>query len=157
MLELASLSHRTVASEDRAFLFDLYADMRSEELDAWGWNAQQRQAFLKMQFEAQQRSYWEQFPEGDYQLVLFNQQPVGSIFIVRSKEEIRLVDIALLHCHRNQGVGTLLIQKLLAEAAAAEKPVRLQVMKVNRAIRLYERLGFCKIGDMGTHFLMEAR
>ena len=75
--------------------------------------------------------------------------------VVRMDQEIRLADIALMPEYRNAGIGTSLIRELLSEGAAAGKPVRLHVARTNRAQKLYSRLGFAKIGDTGTHFLME--
>jgi GNAT superfamily N-acetyltransferase len=40
------------------------------------------------------------------------------------------------------GIGTAAIHRLIAEAAEAGRPVRLSVVKINPAMRLYERLGF---------------
>ena len=59
--------------------------------------------------------------------------------------------------HRGTGMGTALLKDLLAEAERAGKPVRLQVLKTNRAIRLYARLGFAITGESPTHLQMEWR
>lgn len=77
------------------------------------------------------------------------------MLVIRSETAIHLADIALLPQYRNQGIGRFLIQKLLAEATQALKPVRLQVRQSNRALRLYQRLGFSKVSEQGIHFLME--
>ena len=47
-----------------------------------------------------------------------------------------------------------LIQALCDEADGRGIPVELQVIKVNPAWRLYERLGFVVIGETETHVLM---
>ena len=146
MLESVSLTYRNAVPEDEGFLFELYASTRIKELDAWGWNNQQQEAFLKMQFQARQSSYKNQFPNSNYQIVLMHQLAVG---------EIRLADIALLPEYRDRGIGSFLIQSLLAEAARARKPLRLQVIQFNRALRLYQRLGFSKVSDRGVYFSME--
>ena len=155
MLELACLTYRNASSEDAEFLFKLYASTRTEELNAWGWDSQQQEAFLKMQFHAQQTSYQNQFPNSNYQIVLMQQLAIGSMLVIRDEAEIRLADIALLPEYRDRGIGSFLLQNLLAEATQAVKPLRLQVIQFNRAIQLYQRLGFAKVGDNGTHFLME--
>ncbi len=155
MLELADLTYRNASSEDAEFLFELYASTRTEELNAWGWDSQQQEAFLKMQFHAQQTSYQNQFPNSSYQIVLMQELAVGSMLVIRNEAEIRLADIALLPEYRDRGIGGYLIQNLLVEATLAGKPVRLQVIQFNRAIQLYQRLGFSKVGDNGTHFLLE--
>ena len=155
MLELADITYRHASPEDESFLFELYASTRTEELNAWGWDTEQQEAFLKMQFHAQQTSYKNQFPNSNYQIILMQQLPIGSMLVIRNKSEIRLGDIALLPEYRDRGIGSFLIQNLLAEASQAVKPVRLQVIQFNRALQLYQRLGFSKVGDNGTHFLME--
>ena len=58
------------------------------------------------------------------------------------RDEIRIIDIALLTLYRNAGIGSGLIEDLLAEAAATGRPVRLQVVRSNPALELYERMGF---------------
>ncbi|ELS05338.1 acetyltransferase [Xenococcus sp. PCC 7305] len=155
MVKWDSLSCRNSVSEDQGFLFELYASTRVEELNAWGWDAQQSSAFLKMQFQAQQASYRNQFPGCKYQIILIQGLAVGAMLVIRSETAIHLADIALLPQYRNQGIGRFLIQKLLAEATQALKPVRLQVRQSNRALRLYQRLGFSKVSEQGIHFLME--
>ena len=44
---------------------------------------------------------------------------------------------------------------LLVEAARDRKPVRIHVERHNPALRLYERLGFVRLGDNGVYYLME--
>ncbi len=155
MLESVSLTYRNAAPEDESFLFKLYASTRTEELNAWGWDTQQQQAFLKMQFQARQISYRNQFPNNNYQIVLIQKLAVGAMLIIRNEAEIHLVDLALLPEYRDRGIGTFLLQNLLAEAAQTRKPVRLHVIQVNRAFQLYQRLGFSTVGNNGIHLAME--
>ena len=147
---------RAADAGDRPFLFRLYCSTREAEMGAWGWDAAQRESFLKMQFAAQTQDYRAQFPHAEHQIILLDSQPIGRIVVARD-DEIRLVDIALLPEHRGAGIGTALMRDLLAEAEQEAKPVRLQVQKSNRAIGLYERLGFSKTGDTGAHLQMEWR
>jgi len=65
------------------------------------------------------------------------------------------VDIAVLPPYRNAGIGTAILRDPLADAAAAQKPVRIHVEKFNPALRLYERLGFVPIADIGVYLFME--
>jgi ribosomal protein S18 acetylase RimI-like enzyme len=77
--------------------------------------------------------------------------------INRGAMEIRVVDLALLPAHRNRGIGTFLMRQVCTEAANAGKPVRLCVLKNNRALRCYERLGFAKTGELGVYDELEWR
>lgn len=144
-------------AEDEGFLFELYADTRQDEMDAWGWGPAPRDAFLRMQFTARQRAYAEQYPQAEGRIVLRAGRPIGRTLVDRAAAEIRLVDIALLAGQRNTGIGTVLLNDLLAEAVASERPVRLDVLKASRAVRLYERLGFALTGDSGVYLTMEWR
>ena len=150
------LSLRPVCLDDEAFLFQVYAGTRAEEMAVVPWNAEQKQAFLQMQFEAQRRAYQQQFPEAEYRIILRDGVDAGRLIVDRSDDEsILLIDIALLPEHRNAGIGSSLIRDLQAEAAQEEKPLRLHVENFNPAFRLYERLGFTKIAETGLYWLME--
>ncbi len=141
---------------DAPFLYQLYASTRADEIAVWGWNPTQQELFLQMQFQAQQRHYAAQYPAATHQIIVGDASPVGRILTARTPPEIWLVDIALLPTHRNQGIGTRLIQDLLQEARAASQSVRLHVAKTNLvAMRLYTRLGFTSIADDGMYILME--
>lgn len=55
------------------------------------------------------------------------------------------VAIGVLPDYRGKGVGSLLLQKLMSDAAANHNSISLNVRASNPAVRLYERLGFVKI------------
>jgi len=152
-----SFSLRKATLEDEEFLCAVYSNTRADEMALTGWDDAQQELFLKMQFITQQRFYRMQDPEPDQQVILLGGEPVGRLVVIKTEGEVRLVDIALLPAFREAGVGTLVIRQLLEEAAEAAKPVRLQVERTNHAARLYERLGFVRIGETDTHFQMEWR
>lgn len=82
-------------------------------------------------------------------------RPVGRVFVHRGPEEIRVVDVGLLTEHRGQGIGSAVLKAVIAEAVEAGRPVRLQVEPSNRALRLYERLGFVRVPTAGIHVELE--
>jgi GNAT superfamily N-acetyltransferase len=133
---------RPATPEDQPFLLELYASTRIEELAGLGWDDNQKQVFIKMQFLARERTY----PQVDNRIVLLNGDPVGRLLVERTETEILLRDIALLTVYRNAGVGSRLIRDLMKEAATTGKPLRLHVLASSPAVRLYERLGFCRTG-----------
>ena len=151
------LSLRPALPEDDGFLYALYASTRAEELDAWGLAGAQREAFLRMQYLAQQQSYYAQLPRADHRVVVVDGAPAGRLLVERREEEIRLADVALLPEHRGRGLGTALVKQLLEEARAAGKPVRLHALTGGRAAALYARLGFGVLADEGPYVLMEWR
>lgn len=143
--------------EDEKFLRHLYASTRLEEKSLLGWDPASWEAFIAMQFAAQQRSYRMHFPDADAQVVLLNDRPIGRLLVDRHQEEdvIRIVDIALLPRFRGLGIGAALVRDLLAEAEAVAKPIRCHVKRHGRERRFWERMGFNMIGDGPVHILME--
>ncbi|MCG8406609.1 MAG: GNAT family N-acetyltransferase [Phycisphaerales bacterium] len=145
---------RSVQSDDRSFLYELYCSTRADELGALGWSELQREVFLKQQFAAQQRAF-DGLSHADHQIILKDGRPIGRMIVVRNDEELRLADIALLAEHRNHGIGTSLIRELLNEAQSVGKPMRLQVLNTNRAILLYQRMGLEIRSERGMYLQMQ--
>lgn len=150
------ISLRPSATDDEPFLYQIYASTRLDEIAAFGWNEAQQEAFLRMQFNAQQRAYEWQFPGAEHFIILRDEELAGRMIVSRTVDEIRLTDITLLPEYRNAGAGTLLVEELQAQAKEAGLPLRLRVLKTNTAARrLYERLGFALTAESDTHFMLE--
>jgi ribosomal protein S18 acetylase RimI-like enzyme len=148
---------RPYRADDQEFLFRLYASTRIHEIAGFGWPAPQQEMFLKMQFEAQRRSYESAYPQAEHQIVEQDGQPIGRIMVVRNEDSALLVDIALLAEHRALGIGERLLRALLLQSSRDRVPVRLQVLKTNPARRLYERLGFTRTSEDQMYIQMERR
>jgi RimJ/RimL family protein N-acetyltransferase len=158
--ETTPVALKPVTTEDEAFLYQVYASTRAEEMALVPWNETQRETFLKMQFSAQQVHYRAYYPDSTHDLILLDAQPVGRLYVSRSAEGISILDITILPEHRNKGIGTPLIKRLMDEAAAAGKPLTIYVESFNPSRRLFERLGFSRIEqveDDGVNYLMEWR
>jgi len=108
-----------------------------------------------MQFAAQHDYYHEHYADAAFQLVLCDGQPAGRLYVARWPWEMRIIDIALLPEYRNRGIGGLLIEQLLDEAARTGKRVSIHVERFNPALHLYARLGFRQIAERGLYLLME--
>jgi ribosomal protein S18 acetylase RimI-like enzyme len=155
MPSIPGITLRSFQEGDLEFLFQVYASTRWEELAPVPWTDEQKAAFLHMQATAQHAYYQENYRGADWLVIEREGRPAGRLYVHRREKEIRLVDIALLPEHRGSGIGTDLLQELIAESAAAGKPLRIHVEKNNPALRLYERLGFVPIVDKGVYHLME--
>ena len=138
---------RAACDADLAFLFSVYASTRQDELACTGWDAAQTLAFLRSQFELQHNQYHRQFPQASYDVVWLDDQPVGRLYVDRSAQAIHVLDIALLLPYRQRGGGSMLLQAILAEAAAQGLPVELFVERNNPAAAWYRKLGFVLIDD----------
>ena len=152
-----SVALRPVCPDDDSFLYALYASTRIEEVAGFGWDAAQQEAFFALQFKGQQQHWRMQLPDADHHIIIVDDQPAGRLLVNRSDKEIRLGDISLMPEHRSRGIGASLIRQLQSEAVRDNKSLTLHVARFNRAIRLYERLGFVTVADIGTHFRMEWR
>ena len=141
--------------EDQEFLCRLYASTRVEELAMVDWPEHQKEAFLRMQFNAQHAYYQEHYAEASFQVVELDGKPVGRLYVQRWPDEIRLVDISLLPETRGFGLGSTLLRELMDEAEASARPLTIHVEKFNRALRLYERLGFRQAGDRGVYWFLK--
>jgi ribosomal protein S18 acetylase RimI-like enzyme len=145
---------RSLVPDDEAFLFQVYASTRIEELAVTGWDAAQTRAFLAQQFAAQHQHYQTYYADAQFSVVLDGDTPVGRLYVARWEREIRIVDIALLPEHRSRGIGTWLLQQIMAEGVASGKPVSIHVERFNPALGLYERLGFRETEDKGVYALL---
>src|SRR5215213_7051656 len=154
--EERAVALRPVTPEDGRLLLDVYASTRADELAQIPWDEAQREAFLRMQLAARDRSYRMYYQGLEDSVILFEDRPAGRLLVVRGESEFRLADIALLPEYRRAGLGTALVKELMEEAGRRGLPLRLQVEKWNAgARRLYERLGFATTGENDTHFQME--
>lgn len=141
-----SLTLRPATTADYDFLYHLHQVTLQEYIaQIWGWDERWERTYFKRKFDPTHR-----------QIVLLGATAVGTITATRTSTEIFLANIGILPAYQRQGIGTRLIQALLTEAAGSGLHLTLQVLKVNPARRLYERLGFEVIAETETHYLMKA-
>ena len=133
---------RNATPEDTQFLALLYGDTRCREVNEWGWPPEQQELFLRMQFDAQCRSYRAAFPKATDSIVCLEGHAIGRILVDQDSSGKRLIDIALLGEYRNRGIGSNLLRQMLQECKMQGRALRLQALQGNPAIRLYQRLGF---------------
>lgn len=153
----AALGFRPIESSDQAFLAAVYASTRQSELALVDWNAAQKDAFLAMQFAAQHQHYQAHYTDADFFVVLRDGQACGRFYLARWPGELRVVELSILPAYQNFGIGTQILESVLAEAANLGKPVHIHVEHSNRAQKLYRRLGFVPVQEHGVHVLMEWR
>ena len=149
------VSLRPASPTDEPFLHALYADRRRPELAPLGWEPKEQQAFLDMQFRAQQAGYATTFPHADHWVVSVDDHAVGRLLVDRRPDEHRVVDMVVLSAYRGFGIGTALMAEVIAEAGTGT-PVRLSAAAHDdRLVRWYEGLGFRVVGHRGPNVLLE--
>ncbi len=148
---------RPVGEQDQAFLLRVYASTRADEIAQTGWSEAQAEAFVRMQFVAQQQHYRSHDADADFDIIEVDGAPAGRLYVARRPERIHVIDIAILPPWRRRGHGTALLRQLLAEGERAALPVSIYVEIHNPAQQLYARLGFKEVSSAGLYRLMEWR
>ena len=140
------VERRAVVAADEPFLRALYASTRPEVAD---WPDAAREAFLAQQFEAQRRGWSEMFPGSVHELILFGGEPAGRIWVQRTDSQCLIVDLALVPERRRRGIGTEVVQEVLAVSDRDGVPTRGHVERTNTAsLAFWLRLGFREtVGD----------
>lgn len=152
---MTQLDFRPVNEADEPFLFQVYASSREAEMALVPWDGAQREAFLRMQFQAQHHHCRTHFPHADHCVVRRGDSQVGRLYVDRGPESIRILDLTILPDHRNQGIGSAVIGGLIAEGVTSSRPVRIYVESFCPSLHLFDRLGFRKTGEQGVHYLLE--
>ena len=146
---------RPITMADMAFLFDVYASTRADEMAAVPWTDEQKQMFLRQQFGAQHAHYQKYFAGAEFSVIVVDEEPAGRLYVNRTADEFRIIDISLLPEHRGLGIGTTLLADVLRDASERGAPVRIHVLKGSPALELYGRLGFREVEDRDPYLFME--
>jgi ribosomal protein S18 acetylase RimI-like enzyme len=145
---------RLATESDYDFMRNLYAANRAEEMERFPFDEAQKRAFLDQQFAAQFEHYGIHYPTCERNIVERNGAPIGRLWIDEWRDQIRIVDIALVPEARGSGVGSRLLHEVLDRATAVRKPVTIHVEAFNPALALYRRLGFEQVDTSGVYLLM---
>lgn len=70
-------------------------------------------------------------------------------------EQLHIIDISILPGFQGNEVETYLISNLQQKAKEENKPVILQVLHINPARKLYERLGYQVVSTDGIYLKMK--
>jgi len=135
---------RQATEADYAFLYHLHrATMKDYVAQTWGWDETIQADMFKDRFN----------PEHS-QIIVVDGRDAGVLSMERRSDMLFLGNIQILPEKQGHGLGTEIIKTILAQASREGIPVTLQVLEVNPARHLYERLGFVVTGETTTHYLM---
>jgi len=151
-----AVSLRPESPSDEGFLRHLIVETVAEELGAAAWPEPMRSHLLGVQYAGRRQSRRVDFPEAASHVIQADGENAGWVVVASMPREVHIVDIMIVAEKRGRGIATSAVREILSTAAGAGKPVRLSVNAANRgAIRLYERLGFRKIGRDEVQYFME--
>ena len=148
---------RPMLDADFPFLERVYGSTRVTELAQTDWSDTQKAQFIAFQFKAQHQHYTAHYHGAQFLVIEREGVPVGRLYLHWRSDELRIVDIALLPEARGVGIGGALLDALMQHAASQGKGVSIHVEQMNPAMRLYQRLGFVRIGEHGIYHLMAWR
>lgn len=90
----------------------------------------------------------DQLKGGTHAAIVVEGQRVGIVQVEESPEAITLSQIEILARFQGRGIGTAVVQSLMARCDREDKPLALHVFRTNTsAQRLYQRLGFEVSGE----------
>ena len=119
--------------------------MREHVLATWGaWND-----------DEVRHNIAESIAAGYTQIIELGDASIGIHVVERAPDHIQLWRIFILPEYQRRGIGSQLIERLLAEARSARLPLRLRVLRVNPAFKLYERMGFKVVQTTPERYFME--
>jgi ribosomal protein S18 acetylase RimI-like enzyme len=141
------IGFRQAYDRDADFLYALHVATMKEYVDrTWGWDDGFQEAIFRKNHNP-----------AEMQIITCDGQDIGMISVEEGGEEVFLRTIAIHPTYQRQGLGTSIIQQIIADAAHQMKSTSLRVLKVNPAKRLYERLGFSIIEETPTHYMMRTQ
>jgi ribosomal protein S18 acetylase RimI-like enzyme len=154
---MAAIGLRPAGDADLAFLLQLFASTRADQMRLMGLDAATEALLIGQQFQAQQTHWRARFPDARVDIVTDQDRPAGRLWVDLAADEIRLVDISLLPAYRGRRIGEGLLRELMAQAARRTVPLRLNVALDNPALRLYQRVGFVALATDGVYSAMQWR
>ena len=113
------------------------------------------QAFGGWNADEQWRKHEANFTPATHRIILVDAATAGFVAVEDFPDYTWLVKLYLFQAYRGQGIGSKVLNDLLAVARTHGKPVTLQVLRVNlRAQALYARHGFTVTGERPAHLFM---
>lgn len=106
---------------------------------------------LGLDIARQRESFARQWRVAEVRIIMLVGEDIGWLQTTPADDAIFLGQLYLAERFQRQGLGSRVLRMLIDEAERAQKALTLDVVKINPARRLYERLGFAFIHDEGEH------
>jgi ribosomal protein S18 acetylase RimI-like enzyme len=146
MTSTARYELRAATEGDRDWLYDLKVDAYRQVVE---------RQFGSWDHRFQRQMFEEAWKPTQSRIIAMDGTDVGLLVVDDRDSEVWLVEIQVSPAARNRGLGSHIIRDLVERARTEGKPLLLQVLHANhRAKSLYVRLGFSRVGQTGTHYVM---
>ncbi len=97
---------------------------------------------LHLDRTSQETSFRQQWNSTQVRLIALDGTDVGWVQTITEDDELFVAQMFVDSRFQRNGIGTEVMRRLISEATAFNLAVRLNVVRINPARRLYERLGF---------------
>ncbi|HEX8428375.1 GNAT family N-acetyltransferase [Hymenobacter sp.] len=130
---LAQLARRLATAAD----FEVTLAIKKQALgpyieQVWGWEDEFQRVF-----------HAENFKPDSTTLLLYEEREIGLLEAEEQPDSFFIQSLLIVPELQGKGIGTALLNEFITKASAVNKPVRLDVLQVNKsALKLYQRLGF---------------
>lgn len=154
-IDLDRINFKAITSDDLGFLYKLYASSRREKISLTGWPKKQIEEFLRDQFLQEHSSYIENYPQGWFTIIRYNEHLIGRVYVNYADDEIKILDIKLLPQWQKRGIGARIIKIILEKADEKGVPVRIYVEESNPVMSYFKQFGFTQSRDFGMELMLE--
>jgi ribosomal protein S18 acetylase RimI-like enzyme len=110
---------------------------------------------LHLDRAAQAASFQQQWDPSQVSIITLDGSDVGWLQTTTQDDELFVAQMVVDRPFQRRGIGTEVLERLIVDAADANRTMRLNVVKINPALRLYERLGFQVIREDDRKFYMK--
>ena len=143
---MEGLKFRKAQATDSEFVFTVKrAAFREYVEQIWGWDDTYQRELHNRRFASQ-----------DIRIIQFHGTDVGFLSTSTNSDTFKVDQIYLLPDYQGKGIGAACMRNIIDDANREQKPVTLQVLKINtRATAFYQRLGFTIVDKNATHFQMK--
>jgi GNAT superfamily N-acetyltransferase len=145
------LQNRPVPIELRPALGHDFEYCKRLYFEGMGWIIEE----LHLDRAAQETGFRQQWNMTQVRIVVFDFTDVGWVQTVREDDELFVGQMFVESRFQRKGIGTQVMKRLISEATAFNLPVRVNVVRINPARRLYERLGFRVTHEDDRKFYMK--
>lgn len=142
----AEYALRAVTDADWEFIYGVKKEAYRQYVETYfgGW------------YEERQRELFAAFMDasrGGMSIITHGGADVGFINGEETPRGFELGNICIVPGCRGRGIGTAVLEDILRKFA--DRSVTLRYFRCNPAGRLYERLGFVRVGETPVHYMME--
>ena len=121
-----------------------------------GISEEQKNNIITQQFTIEQEQMISMYPEAELNMIIYEEKPVGIIYLYYGEKAHRILEIGLLEEYRGRGIGSHIVNRVIDNAVEKKKAVFLQVSWFNEAAyRFYEKLGFKLVENKGIAYEMK--